>query len=268
MNAIWLIPAGVIGAAVCAGLPRKIDITKYAIRTDKVKNMIRIAVLSDLHNEDYGENMEKLTVPLMNEHPDLILMPGDMAEERHHQDNTLKMMRAVSHIPSFYSTGNHEEYRRDLPELKKQIAECGVRILSGEAAVTEINGTRLEICGIPCRRRESLFDADEISSLFRTDSYRILLSHRPHWVTLYGNVNCDLVVSGHAHGGQWCIPGTHVGIKAPNQRLFSKYTCGIHDLKKGKLLISRGLVKDYHHIPRLYNNPEIVILTLLPEEQK
>ncbi len=256
-----------IGAAVYAGLPEKIDITRYEIRTDKIRKKIRIAVLSDLHNEDYGENMEKLTAPLLNEHPDLILMPGDMAEEKNQQDHTLRMMEEVSMIPSYYSTGNHEEYRWDRDMLKKKIAETGVKVLDNEAVTLEVNGSMIEIGGIPCRLRENCFTAEEVSSVFHTDCYRILLSHRPQWISLYGKVKCDLVVSGHAHGGQWCIPGTHIGIKAPNQRPLSKYTHGIHDLKEGKLLISRGLVKDYHGIPRLYNNPEIVILTLVPEEE-
>ena len=64
----------------------------------------------------------------------------------------------------------------------------------------------------------------------------------------------DLILSGHAHGGQWRIG--RQGIFAPSQGLFPRLTEGVHD---GRLLISRGLA-NRTPVPRLNNPPETVYI--------
>ena len=93
------------------------------------------------------------------------------------------------------------------------------------------------------------------------------MSHRPNWVELYGQIDCDLIVSGHAHGGQWRCPPLHRGLIAPSVGLFPEYTEGIHDINGRKMLISRGLTKKTHGVIRLFNNPEIVVLDLTGEKE-
>lgn len=265
-NKKWFLLVPAAAAAAAAGLPRGLDITRYTIADERIKSPIRIVLLSDLHDDSYGENMKGLEIPIRGENPDLILMPGDMAEEHRHQDHTLILLNQLKEIPMFYSTGNHEEYRWDLTDLKERFRKAGVTVLDEKSSVITIRGTELEIAGISCRHRESEFTPEQVNGLFTTDDFRILLSHRPNWVDLYRQINCDLIVSGHAHGGQWKIPGTSIGVAAPQQGFFPKWTEGMHDLGKAKLIISRGLVRHYHHIPRLYNNPELVVINLVPKE--
>lgn len=257
--------AGALTAAAAAGLPWKTDITEYEISSKSIPSAVRILVLSDLHN-DYGSSaIEKLTRKVIQLKPDLILMPGDIAEEHHHQERTFEFLSYLKGIPMYYCTGNHEEFRWDLSELKQRFREFGLEVLDEKSLVKEVNGTPLEIAGISCRLNETSFTAQEVNDLFHTDHYRILLSHKPNWINLYRKVTCDLVVCGHAHGGQWHIPVADIPLAAPSQGLFPKYTSGIHDLGGVKMLVSRGMVRHYHGIPRLYNNPEIVVLTLKPE---
>lgn len=247
-----------------AGLPFKTDITFYMIEDERIQDEIRIAILSDFHN-DYGEeDILRLGREVRNLKPDLILMPGDMAEEHHHQERTFAFLETLKGIPMYYSTGNHEEYRWDLTELKQRFRDNGVVVLDEKKELVPVRNTVLEIAGISCRLNMSAFMPSAVNGLFDTDHYRILLSHKPNWIELYEQLNCDLVVCGHAHGGQWHIPVVDIPVAAPSQGLLPKYTSGIHDAGQAKMLISRGLTRHYHGIPRLFNNPEIVILTMRP----
>ena len=90
------------------------------------------------------------------------------------------------------------------------------------------------------------------------DGFKILLCHYPHYYHRYiKNTDIDLILSGHAHGGQWRIFGR--GVFAPHQGLFPKYTSGMHD---DRLIISRGVVNNAKPIPRLFNPCEIILINL------
>ena len=259
----WALPAGVIAAF---GLPYKTDTVCYELADEKIRDEIRLVILSDLHNDAKKKRREELAKRVRDLNPDLILMPGDMAEERNHQDNTIAFLKMLKGIPMYYSTGNHEEYRWDLSRLLTVFQDAGVEVMDNRAAEVKVKNTLLELGGISCRYEMEEFTPEEVNHLFHTDAYRILLTHKPNWIGLYEKTDADLFVCGHAHGGQWCLPGTKIGLMAPSQGFFPKYITGIHDIGKGKMLVGRGLVRHYHGIPRLYNNPEIVVLTLKPRK--
>ena len=82
--------------------------------------------------------------------------------------------------------------------------------------------------------------------------YKILLCHHPEYWSFLRSRKLDLVLSGHAHGGQWRIMGR--GVYAPGQGLFPKLTSGVVE---NRLLISRGLANTTI-IPRINNPVEIV----------
>ena len=98
-NKKWFLLVPAAAAAAAAGLPRGLDITRYTIADERIKSPIRIVLLSDLHDDSYGENMKGLEIPIRGENPDLILMPGDMAEEHRHQDHTLILLNQLKDIP-------------------------------------------------------------------------------------------------------------------------------------------------------------------------
>ena len=98
------------------------------------------------------------------------------------------------------------------------------------------------------------------------EGYTILLAHRPERIGAYRQYPFDLVVSGHAHGGQWRIPGLLNGLYAPNQGLFPQYAGGCYDEDGMAFVVSRGLARESTRIPRLFNPPELVVVDLVPEE--
>lgn len=73
----------------------------------------------------------------------------------------------------------------------------------------------------------------------------------------------DLVLAGHAHGGQWLIPFVGRGGYSPNQHFFPKYVDGSYRLANGgEMLVSRGLARESTPLPRLFNPPEILSVKL------
>lgn len=253
------------GALAAAGLPLRTDVTAYSFTSAKIKQPVKALVLSDLHNDYNGAQIEKLAELIRGMNADFILMPGDIAEEHFHQERSFELIEQLAGIPMYYCTGNHEEFRWDLSKLKQRFRDHGVEVLDEKTVCVNVRGTDFEIAGISCRLNEKDFTAEEVNALFHTDHYRILLSHKPNWVNLYRKIHCDLIVCGHAHGGQWHIPFWDIPLAAPSQGLFPKYVRGVHETGEARMVVSRGMVRHYHGIPRLFNNPEIVILNFEPE---
>ena len=73
-----------------------------------------------------------------------------------------------------------------------------------------------------------------------------------------------VVLAGHAHGGQWRLPGLLNGLFAPDQGLFPTYAGGRYALGDTTLLVSRGLARESTRLPRFYNRPELVMVELRP----
>ena len=88
------------------------------------------------------------------------------------------------------------------------------------------------------------------------NGYKLLLNHHPEYYPDYiKELDIDLTLSGHAHGGQIRILGQ--GLIAPGQGFFPKYTSGMYD---GRLIVSRGLANNAPPIPRLFNRKELIFI--------
>lgn len=96
-----------------------------------------------------------------------------------------------------------------------------------------------------------------------SSEYTILLAHRPERAEIYAQFGFDLIVSGHAHGGQVRIPGLINGLFAPRQGWFPKRAGGLYHEKNTELIVSRGLCQRWY-LPRIYNPVEIPILEIHP----
>ena len=101
-----------------------------------------------------------------------------------------------------------------------------------------------------------------VNASVQNDNYTILLSHRPEFFELYTKYDFDLVLCGHAHGGQWRIPGILNGLYAPHQGIFPKYAGGRYDSEDMTMIVSRGLARETTRVPRIFNRPELVVIDL------
>jgi len=256
---------------------RKLAVVRYKIKSNKVKGKVRFALLSDLHSHGYGSNhnsdpQHKLICAIKAQNPDVILMAGDIADHIIPHDNTKALLRGLNMYPCFYVSGNHEYKSREIGEIKKFFRELGVRVLEGECAEIVIRRNKINICGVDDAVIGIKKFKQQLRCCYRqTDRsfYTILLAHRPEKTALYEKLGFDLILTGHAHGGQIRLPLVNSGIYAVHQGFFPKYVGGIYDLSKSgndtpcKMVVSRGLSKSTRGVPRVFNRPEVVIIDVI-----
>lgn len=252
----WLMILAVVSCDVGIAVPR------YEIVTGKASEPVRIVLLTDFHSSSYGENQQVLVSAVNAQNPDIVLLCGDIAEEVRSHRHTEELLPQLSEkYPCFYVTGNHEERSGESDNIKEIVRSCGVTVLEGD--FTDINGIR--ICGVD--NSPSAGQLDNCINSTGNDVFTVFMSHRPDRVDLYSGNGFDLVVSGHAHGGQIIIPGILNGVYAPNQGFFPEYAGGSYILSDGctEMIVSRGLCKNI--LPRVFNKPEVVVIDIVPENE-
>jgi len=251
-----------------------LSVGHYEIVTDKVDGQIRLALIADLHSCDYGDGQIDLISVIDAERPDAVLLCGDIFDDDLPPENAIEFIKDISgKYPCYYVSGNHEFWSGEASEFKTILESYGVVVLEGTSAILETGGTQIRISGIddPDTDRYGgrfISYAEQLNRLGDELSddglFTVLLSHRPERITELLQLNPDLVLAGHAHGGQWRLPVLlENGLLAPNQGLFPKYTNGEYPFGNTTMIVSRGLARESTRvIPRIFNRPEIVIITV------
>ena len=248
--------------------------TRYKIPASSSGIRFKAAIVADLHDYPYHE-----ILPILErEQPDLILIPGDLTEwlksgSVPSRSGLGLLPKCAAIAPTFYSLGNHEIgachgriYKAKLAgqdtlppyvmpaRWKNAIEETGAILLDGNF----VTHGDLVIGGLGSAllNPEWIPDLGWLDGFTQTPGYKLLLCHHPEYFDRYLRpYPIDLIVSGHAHGGQWRIFGR--GVYAPDQNLFPKYTSGVHE---GRLVISRGVANTVAPIPRFFNRREVVVV--------
>ncbi len=246
--------------------------SRYYIKNESFSGQCTFAVISDLH----GCEVTEAIAILEHAKPDVILAAGDILErldgtrDDKNENGYLLLREAAGIAPTFYSFGNHELGgtrswlpRRKIPKRELVISEAdrarlistGVTILNDEytdfegIAIGGLMSGALNEDGAPC--------IEWLNAFCGEDKPKVLISHHPEYYKKYlAQLDIDLVVSGHAHGGQWRFFGR--GVFAPGQGIFPKYTSGVYE---NRLVVSRGMKTD-GTIPRIFNPTEAVIIKI------
>ena len=269
----WLLPAAAaagLAAFFLGGLDNELTVRRYTVESGKVAVPVRLAVLSDLHACDYGAGQGELVDAVAAQAPDLVLLCGDMADD----DPALpeeKALEAVSalaeHWPVYCVTGNHEFWSGRAGETKEKLRDAGAVVLEGDCVPVTAAGQTLFVAGVddPAAGEKAwTAQLDRAAADLDGEHFSILLTHRPERGEDYAAHGFDLALAGHAHGGQWRVPGLVNGLIAPDQGLFPKYAGGAYQIGDATLIVSRGLARESTRIPRLYNPPELTVVDLLP----
>lgn len=225
----------------------------------------RIAIVSDLHAKEFGEDNEILIDYIRALEPDMIAVVGDLL----HQSDQMTMVPAVakglaSIAPTYYVTGNHEWAAGVVQELEPLLEKCGITVLSNEYIMLEKDGDKLALLGA----EDSNGYADqptvgELADRVRQEQgpvYTILLSHRNNHYDQYQQARVDLTLAGHAHGGLIRLPGTD-GLIGPKREFLPQHTAGLYDLSYGQMAVSRGLGNQFPCF-RLFNRPDVPLVVL------
>ena len=232
------------------------------IKITRVKRQItdapalKIVHLSDLHGKSFGKNNVKLIKRVAAEKPDFIAVTGDIIHLYTPKNIAVaaSAMSALREIaPVCYVAGNHEMRNKGYRNLRKILIEAGAQVLDDR--VEEV--CKITVAGL----NGASLRNDKIRKITPDKSPKILLAHEPQFFEKYAGYGYDLVLCGHAHGGQWRIPFTGVGLFAPGQGAFPKYTSGVHEKGKTSMVISRGLGNSEFPL-RLFNRPEIVVINI------
>lgn len=243
----------------------------YQVKSGKITKEIRLALITDYHSTSYGENQSELAEAIQNQNPDVVLMAGDIADDVVPHGSTKQLLKAIGkEYPCYYVSGNHEYWTDDIENVKEMIRSYGVTVLEGTTAELAAKQQRFMISGIDDAdidfysgdRQEWKKQLEKCNQEKDDALFTILLSHRPERVEEYKSCNFDLILCGHAHGGQVRIPGVLNGLFAPNQGFFPKYAGGEYKIGHSIMIVSRGLVRN--KIPRVFNPPELVIIEIKP----
>ncbi|PDZ48505.1 phosphoesterase [Bacillus sp. AFS094611] len=251
-----------------------ISITEVNIKSSKIPSTFKgfkILQISDLHNKKFGDNQETLIQKVKGENPNIIVITGDLIDRKSYDaEVSMELIRElVKDYPIYFVTGNHEKWSGKYNDLDKELKKHHVIVLRNEHVSIQKGEQKINLLGIddPAfvagNRDERNVVKDEILKAkfeMKPHTYNVLLSHRPEFLVEYANEKIDLVLSGHAHGGQVRLPFIG-GLVAPNQGIFPTYTAGLYEKQNTSMVVSRGLGNSV--IPqRIFNRPELVVVQL------
>lgn len=251
------------------GVPVRRD---YEVTVPEELSGLRLLLLSDLHCNPFICSNQQIVQKLAEEHPDVILLAGDMISKYGKKSNDrvpafLKRLRSIA--PVVYSLGNHEEIlRTEFPEqynaYVKEIKEAGILFPDNEVVSLVLQGKNVDFAGLTlkpeylCKRvRRRLPEEVFRELIIRKPEQTVLLAHIPDFFPDYAG-HAALTVSGHNHGGIIRLPFVG-GIISP-QLYFPDYTRGCYQIKDSTLVVSAGIGS--HSLPaRLFNRIEYCVIT-------
>lgn len=243
-------------------------VSEYTYMSDKVAQEFdgfRIVHISDLHNKLFGKGNERLIGRIEEHNPDIIVITGDIVDSyRTDVDVAVDFVRESASIcPVYYVTGNHELRLKDeeFDRLMAGLSDAGAVILDNELVQINRDESAIAIVGVD----DACLQGSTLSNLLMdNESLALVLAHEPDYLKKYAASGADIVFSGHAHGGQFRIPGVG-GLVAPGQGILPDLTEGIHTEGNTQMVISRGLGNSIIPI-RILNDPEVVCVDLKSEK--
>ena len=246
--------------------------TSYEIADEKLHpdlDGLRIVQISDFHNthslmlqRDIEEEIKKVS-------PDIIVITGDFIDcRRTDTESALKYAELLlEYAPVYMSAGNHEAAAyTEYPAFERKLISHGIRVLRNQAVTFSKGSGEINIIGID----DPVFSSEDNKFLhtenaikrisFNKDNFTLALAHRPEVFSEYEKAQLDLVLSGHAHGGQIRLPFIG-GLFTPTEGLFPKYSEGIHIKNDTTMIVSRGIGSSVFPF-RINNRPELITITL------
>ena len=280
-NAVWKRPGRRQRRILCAVLAaallllcgwwlasEELEVTFHHLYSPKIAGgePIRIAVLSDLHDREFGPDNEELVRQIAALEPALIAVAGDMVNAENGDPNVILSLcgRLVETAPVYYCPGNHESnlmYEQGSP-IESQLLDLGVHVLVNRAEEAVINRTPLLIGGIPTSPEDyAAYGAEFFQEYEKSGDFKLLIAHYPGlYEGALAERAVDLGICGHYHGGQVRLPLLG-GLYHGDTGLFPRYSGGLYRLTNGTIFVSRGM-GGHNGLPRINNRPELAVIDI------
>lgn len=250
----------------------ELTVTRYRLETEKLTSDWKLALLSDLHNQEYGEGNSLLIQEIRDYAPDAILICGDMVNrDDPNVSVALELCRALVGIADvYYVYGNHEGILQYAPDglqipLDRYLTEQGVKLIYGGLYEIRHESDTIAFFAKSTNAeeyQENEKSQEQVARFLEQDGFKLAMSHFPDlFYEALAEAEFDLAVAGHYHGGQIILPGIG-GLYHGEAGLFPEYYGGEYRLKHGILILSRGLGNGTL-IPRINNDPELVFIDVI-----
>lgn len=180
--------------------------TFYLPKLPVAFNGYTILHISDLHLDMNPELPEKLVEKVHRLDYDICVLTGDYrASTRGSIDPAiiaLEILRPHIKQPVFAILGNHDSIRMVQP-----MEAMDIHVLLNESVPLEKNGESIYLAGIDDPHYYRADNLEKTSDGIPIDALSILLSHSPEMYRNAAHAGFDVMLSGHTHGGQICLPG-------------------------------------------------------------
>jgi predicted MPP superfamily phosphohydrolase len=225
----------------------------------------RIVHLSDFHLGTVSLNARTLNRAVSwarKQEPDVVALTGDLLSR---QRGESALRRAIEGLDPRHGTfavlGNHDvDATRDpfsTPTDASGLSEAGAVLLEDSSADFEVNGRRIQVVGGDPRRGWNARRLERLAD--SAADLRILLFHFPDVTERLSPGAFDLVLAGHLHGGQICLPTPRGKLRLEHLR--ARHWEGLHETPAGMLYVSRGLGTSFVPL-RFLARPEATKLVL------
>lgn len=216
---------------------------------------LRVGLLTDVHHSASvpPEDVNKAVSLLLEAKPDLIVLGGDYVTfgNRGYVEPAAELLSSLAHAPygSFAILGNHDDDK----DMAAALVRRGFIVLKDQRTTLSIKGEPIDIAGVRYWTRRI---SDIAQVLKGTGPTTILLAHDPRRLTEAAQLDVQLVLSGHTHGGQVVLPG--LGAIAAKK---FPVVAGAARRENTALFVSRGVGTVYIPV-RMNCPPEVAVLTL------
>ncbi len=268
-----LLAAGAAGlGAYSAWLePRWVELTRHELVLPDwpaALDGLTILHLSDLHTQRDGAVERYLRrLPERLPTPDLVLLTGDLVE---HEDALGVCLEVLAAVPARYGRfavyGNNDLYPESLARaLSDGLVRNGIGVLTGACRRVLCGDQPLWVGGFAYYHvgedEPFVYPVAETFAAATPGEPRILLSHAPDAIVEAADHAVALVLAGHTHGGQVCLPGGVAVHRRLDRTALRGYVKGFHQHGRTGLYVSRGLGLSPPRF-RLFCRPEVAWLRL------
>ena len=242
--------------------PQWLEISHHTLQTPKLDQPITIAILADIQTDQVGAYEEEVLTLTAEENPDMILLAGDYLQIYDVED----YLEELTHFQQTFV-----EARFDPPlgiyAVRGNVDWQNWEDLFEGSDVTVFQETEtLDIGPLSLTGLKWIESVEEDLMIPGGDTYHIVLGHSPNFSL--GEINADLLIAGHTHGGQFQLPG--MGPILTLSAVPRSWASGLTEIHPGQyLLVSRGIGLERGNSPRMrfLCRPELVFIHLEPLDQ-